>query len=444
MKKRLNKIFFTLLTAAILAVCLLSGCSTTYSSSFNWVMKTIKENYYEDIPEDTLYQSILSGGVSSVLDIYSAYYTEDQYAQVKASNSGSRSGIGITYQFIPEGVTELGSGVYITDVSGNSPALKSGLKAGTFVNAVRVGSEEKVITSSADFSAFIQARDTGEKFSFITDRGEYEMSKENYTASYCTMSTSEKTFSIAYENGNMKLVSSVSENAGYLSDGIDCLPDGAAYIKLDQFYGNAVKEFAVLMAQYNAEHCSSLILDLRQNGGGAVDIMCGISGIFTGQSEKYSGVGMSAKYRNGRQINFKISKSNDQSYLFPAGSKLSVLADNGTASASEALIGVLKSYDVISCADVYISDFSQGYLTFTGTADKNCKTYGKGIMQTTFENRSTGEALKLTTAKIYWPDGTCIHGEGLNGDMGCKTLKTDWCVTYGDEQLALAVQSIYG
>lgn len=443
MKKLLNKIIFTLIAAAVLAACLLSGCTTSYSSSFNWVVKTIRENYYEDIPEDTLCQSILSGGVSSVLDIYSAYYTEDQYEQVKASNSGSRSGVGITYQFIPEGVTELGSGVYIVDVSGNSPALKSGLKAGTFVNAVRLGNEEKAITSSSEFSAFISARGTGEKFTFVTDRGEYEMSKEDYTASYCTMSTSEKTFSIAYENGNMKLVSSADETAGYLPDGIDCLPEGAAYIKLDQFYGNAFKEFAVLMAQYNAEHCTSLILDLRQNGGGAVDIMCGISGIFTSQSEKYGGVGMTAKYRNGRQINFKIAKNSDQNCLFPAGSKLSVLADNGTASASEALIGVLKSYDVITCADVYISDFSQSYLTFTGTENKNRKTYGKGIMQTTFE-RSTGEALKLTTAKIYWPDGTCIHDVGLNEDMGCKTLKTDWCITYGDEQLALAVQNIYG
>ena len=123
---------------------------------------------------------------------------------------------------------------------------------------------------------------------------------------------------------------------------------------------------------------------------------------------------------------------------------MSVLADNGTASASEALIGVLIDNGVMDYGDVYISDFSESYLKFTGTADKNGRTYGKGIMQTTFVNHSTGEALKLTTAKIYWPKGdVSIHDVGLT-DEKCKTVPTDWEVTYGDTQLAAAVAAIYG
>ncbi len=435
MKNKVVKIIFALLASLASALCLLGGCAVSSSSSYSWVVKTIRDNYYVDIPEDELHECIMKGGVSSVLDIYSAYYTKEEYAQVIASNQGSKSGVGITYQFVPEGAFNRGSGVLITDIAGNSPAFKSGLKAGTFVSGVRGGGEEKTITDANDFSSFITQRATGEKFTFITDRGEYETSKQDYTASYCIMSTANTTYSISYDGGNM----AVDE-----SEGMDCLPDGAAYLKLDQFYGNAVNEFAALIAKYNAENCTSLILDLRQDGGGYVDVMCGISGIFTGQSGKNGSLAMSAVYKNGSRMNFRISKVNDEKFMFPAGSKLTVLADNGTASASEALIGVLISYGVMDYSDVYISDFSESYLSFTGTADKNGKTYGKGIMQSTFENKSTGEALKLTTAKIYWPNGVCIHDVGLNAEMGCKTLKTDWCVTYGDEQLAESIKQIYG
>ena len=66
-------------------------------------------------------------------------------------------------------------------------------------------------------------------------------------------------------------------------------------------------------------------------------------------------------------------------------------------------------------------------------------------MQSTFVNRKTGEAIKLTTAEIYWPKGeTSIHGVGLNEEMGCKTVPTEWDVTFGDTQLATAVEMIYG
>lgn len=430
MKRRISKTIAVSLIALIIILCLASGCNSSPSASYDWILRTIQENYYEDIPEDVLHKSILSGGLSSVLDKYSAYYTEEEYAQVAASNSGSKSGIGISYQFLPDGVSARGSGVLVTDVLGGSPSYASGLKTGTFIQALRLGDKVTSVTTSADFSSFITARATGEKFTLVTDRGEYEVSKEEYTASYCVMSTSEKTYSIYYQNGKM----TVDEEEA----GIPLLPEGAAYLRLDQFYGNAVEEFLTLMQKYTAENCTSLILDLRQNGGGYVDVMCDISGILVGQSNVKA---MSATYKNGSSRVF-VTGDYSKRCSFPQDSKLSVLADNGTASASEALIGALISYGVIDYSDVYISDFSESYLEFSGTAEKNCRTYGKGIMQSTFTNRTTREVLKLTTAKIYWPDGTCIHDIGLTAEK-CKTVETDWCVTYGDEQLARAIAMIY-
>ena len=424
-----------MLLALVLALALTAGfacgCNRSYSASYSWVLNTIIQNYYEDIPVEELHKSIISGGVSSVLDKYSAYYTSEEYRQITASNSGNKIGIGITYQWVDEGVSSRGSGALVTCVSCGSPAWESGLKAGTFISGVRLDEEETQLTCKEDFSSFITERAEEESFTLVTDRGDYEVARQQYISGYCTMSTSHTTYSIYYRDGNML----ISEE-----EGIALLPEGAAYLRLDQFYGNAVEEFSALMEKYNDDNCTSLILDLRQNGGGYVNVMCGISGIFTGQSGINA---MTAEYKGGKRETFNVSLTPDSRNAFPKGAQLSVLADNGTASASEALIGVLISYDVIDYSDIYISDFSPEYLSFSGTQDKNCRTYGKGIMQTTFTNRATGEALKLTTAKLYWPNGTCIHDVGLTAEK-CNTVKTDWCVTYGDEQLARAINMIYG
>ena len=102
MKKRTGKILILLLVATAFITSILCGCmGTNASSSYDWIIKTISKNYYEDIPEDVLHKSGMEGGLSSVLDIYSAYYTKEEYAQIAASNSGSRSGVGITCLLYP-------------------------------------------------------------------------------------------------------------------------------------------------------------------------------------------------------------------------------------------------------------------------------------------------------------------------------------------------------
>ena len=84
------------------------------------------------------------------------------------------------------------------------------------------------------------------------------------------------------------------------------------------------------------------------------------------------------------------------------------MADSGTASASEAFIGACLDYDYRNIVKVVLSRNSKG----------EYKTYGKGIMQTTFVNTSVGDALKLTTAKIYWPvSNISIHGVGITENL---------------------------
>ena len=91
-------------------------------------------------------------------------------------------------------------------------------------------------------------------------------------------------------------------------------------------------------------------------------------------------------------------------YMLENFDRVAVIANNNTASASECLIGAMLHYG---------DKFGKENLVIETGADGVAKTYGKGIMQTTYM-LITGGAFKLTTAKVVWPDGqTCIHGKGI-------------------------------
>lgn len=433
-KSTLKKFMLTFLSVIALSAVMLSACTAScgiYFNTLDWAVALIQEYYYEDIPEEEIREAGLEN-LDSLLDAYSRYYTAEEYDAVEASNEGSRSGIGITYQYIPSELgLSMGSGVFIASVLGNSPARKSGLRAGMFVRAAVASDGTRTeISSRDDFTNFIDARADGEQFTLVTDQGEYTMSKQNYTTSYCYMASCDTEWTITYNSFG---VMSVEENQ---SDYYSYLPEGTAYVALSQFYGNAPDEMAALFSVFNKQGFDSLIFDLRQNGGGYVSVMQKLGWLFTANSADASTVAMYAEYKNGSRDYFNIDRfTSDETCYLPADTDVTILADNGTASASEALIGVLVSAGVADYSDIYVSDFGDAYLQATGTAEKDCRTYGKGIMQTTFTYIFTGEALRLTTARIYWPNDVCIHDVGIGVNDGCKTVETEWSMTYGDSQL---------
>ena len=422
--------------ATACADALAPGCAF-YSSTLDWAVDIIQNNYYLDVPEDAV-RAAWPDDLSDVLDRYSCYYTAEEYASVRASNAGSRSGIGVSYQYIPEesGFSG-GSGVYIVSVLGNSPAERGGMRPGEFVQAcVAADGTRAEIDDGDDFSAFISARAEGEQFTVVTDRGAHVVYRSAYTMSYCAMATADAEWSVRYDgDGARTVVRSESSRYSYL-------PEGAAYVSLSQFYGDAAEEMAQLIYRYNEEGCTSLILDLRNNGGGSVEVMQKLAYLFTGDVQGAYRDAMYALYKDGSRENYEVRRfTTDSSCLLPAGTPVTVLANNSTASASEALIGVLVANGVADFGDIWVSDFSQSYLDFTGTADKNRRTYGKGIMQRTYLYY-TGEALKLTVARICWPDDACIHDRGVGVADGCNVSPAEWSVTYSDEELAFVVRAL--
>ena len=65
-------------------------------------------------------------------------------------------------------------------------------------------------------------------------------------------------------------------------------------------------------------------------------------------------------------------------------------------------------------------------------------------MQSTFVNRGTGEALTLTTARIGWPNGKCIHDVALSEKDGCTLSPAEWTATKNDDELRGIIEVING
>ncbi len=414
--------------------------------TYDWAVSLIDEYYAGDFREEGTVSLPISGytaqqlalkSLTAKLDDYSAYYTAEEYKAVKEDNAGSKTGIGFSYRAGND------DGILVSRVVGNSPAYFSGMKDGDIlISGTADGKTVEFVnsetqTASQILSAFIADRADGEEFSLNTAGKSFTVSKQNYVASYASLHTNSTAWGFKTA-ANGKGLAAV-ENMG---DAIDYLPENTAYLKLSQFYGTAAGEVGFLLSKFNALKCTSLIIDLRGNGGGFVSVMCDIAGYLV-PSDGNSNVAMVAKYKSGyNEFAYCYNHAALTENLLPAGTNVYVLANSETASASEALIGVLVSYGVTDYKNIFVSDYSDEYSSAYGMT-KTARSYGKGIMQTTFERYQTGEALKLTTAKIYWPNGVCIHGTGLSAENGCTVVNNVGAINArNDNELKQVLQVI--
>jgi hypothetical protein len=147
------------------------------------------------------------------------------------------------------------------------------------------------------------------------------------------------------------------------------------------------------------------------NGGGYMNILSGISSYFCKTATDSDPLVASAKYKDGTEYGFYATRNLYHEY-FSADSRIYLLADADSASASECLIGCMIDYGALQPTDICLVE-----------KDGTAKTYGKGIMQTTYTfGLGVTDAIRLTTAQIEWPlSSRCIHGVGLTGADGCKS-----------------------
>jgi carboxyl-terminal processing protease len=165
----------------------------------------------------------------------------------------------------------------------------------------------------------------------------------------------------------------------------EMLEDQIGYVYIESFERDTANQFESAVASLDAEGMKGLIIDLRDDRGGLVDSVVQILDDILPE-----GVVVYTEDKNGNRQDYTSDASSYMDY------PLAVLINGNSASASEIFAGAIKDYE---------------YGTLIGTT-----TFGKGIVQTIFP-LSDGDAVKLTTAKYFTPNGNYIHGVGIDPDI---------------------------
>lgn len=401
--KPVKKGFKIVAITLALAVAFVAGYITNFfavksaTKTLGWVADYIAQyGYYTDAdgnPIEITGDDMAKAIASTLLDKYSAYYTAEEYSDVVNSSLGNSLGIGVSF------LTASDSNE-VFKVSGNSPADKAGIKSGDKIVAAKKDDEEKTdFINKTELLSFLNNVQENESVTLYVERNgnvsEKVVKKSAYQTAYVRYFDNEKE-GYFYGDGDKTPEFKTADSAEKSE-----LDDDTAYIKFDLFEGKAASQFGSAMKYMQERGRKKLILDLRDNGGGALSVLKDVAAYLL-LTDEQSPVIVYAKNAKGKITEYKASENKRIQNL----SAISVIANKNSASASECLIGALRYYSGVNDDRLIIEDN-------TGTDDR---TYGKGIMQTTFKNLSTGAAIKLTTARLYLPDNmTGIHGVGFIG-----------------------------
>lgn len=325
--------------------------------------------------------------VNAFLDEYSAYFTAEEYKEKREQSKGSRAGVGVSF-YTKEPI--------VGKVSGNSPAKKAGIKVGDKIISGKANEEQQTFKTSAQVVEFMRAAN-GNEMVFIVERdGEqvtFNVTENDYITSYVTYFDSEKEFCFESETADGK-PKGISREGGMKE-----LDEQTAYIRLDQFEGDAAEQLDGALSFMKERGRSKLVFDLRNNGGGSMSVLEDVAALLIDNDGKSRFTVAVAKGKDSEEV-FKTGRN----AFYDNVTGIAVLANERSASASECLIGAMLSYG---------GEFSEDSLVIEKNSYGVAKTYGKGIMQTTYM-LLTGGAFKLTTARVFWPDQTtCIHGKGI-------------------------------
>lgn len=322
------------------------------SSVISELMQKIDAYHFGDTPSsDKLVEEASHALVDAVDDPYASYFTEKEYNDYSSSFNGRYCGIGVLVQK-PDS-----TGSVIVRVYEDSFAEQAGVKAGDVIIKVDdkevkdISSNELVdlITGEAGTTVDLTVLRDGRKLTITVTRGEVYV----------------------------KRVDSMM------------LEDNVGYIYLSQFSGDAVKEFETALNELTEQGAKSLIIDLRNDPGGALNIavklcdmmlpecvICSMQGKTTEETEYF--------------------RSDKEMYDIP----FVVLVNENSASASEIFAGAMQD---------------NGRAKIIGV-----QTFGKGVVQTTFRLDKGHGYLKLTTDAYYTPNGTNLGGTGITPDIAAE------------------------
>ncbi len=317
----------------------------------------IKENYLFDYKEDDLYDGSLKGMFANLGDPYTQYYTKDEFDSLMESVNGKYAGIGVVVQATKEGF------IRAVQIFENSPAEKAGIKAGDYIT--KVNGKEYSGLQMEEAVGEIKGKPGSEvELTVLRPKGKEQ--------------TEEKTFKLKRANVTVQTVESRMVEADKHKIG---------YLKLKQFEDVSYDEFVKHYKDLKSKDAEGLIIDLRNNPGGALDVGLKISDIFLDE-----GVIVSTVDKDGKEIVEESDKDMDDIPLV-------ILVNENSASASEIMSGALQD---------------RQRATLVGT-----NTFGKGIVQKIFPLED-GSGAKITVSEYFTPKKRKINKVGVKPDKIIK------------------------
>lgn len=313
-------------------------------SIYNDILRLLDIMYVDTLNYDKLMTTSINSCLNS-LDPYTVYIPEEDTEDLTFMTTGTYGGIGAL-------IVQRDEDVMISEPYEGMPAQKAGLKAGDLL--LKIDGESARGKSTAEVSAMLRGV-PHDKISIVVKRpGE----KKNLT----------------FEFEREKIQINPVSYAG-------CVAPGIGYIKLTEFTENAASEFKNgVKDMVNQDQINSLIIDLRDNGGGIIEEAVKILSMFVPK-------GTEVVSTKGKIPQVETSYKTLTDPLFP-DMKVAVLVNRFSASAAEIVAGVFQDLD----RGVLIGE----------------RTFGKGLVQN-IRPLSYGGNLKLTTAKYYIPSGRCIQ-----------------------------------
>lgn len=321
-------------------------------SKMNKMENIIRENYYKEYDRNKLYNFTESVMVYGLEDPFSYYLDEESQEDFTETVEGTYVGVGLTLT-----PSESGEIMVIAPFDG-SPAQEAGIIKNDIITKVN-GTE--YLYEDVDEAVKLMKGKEGETVTVEIKR----QGSENFE---CTLTKSK----IIYQSVTSEL-----------------LEENILYTRVSRFDLNTYEDYVKELEKYEINENTNLILDLRDNPGGAVIAATSIADLFLDE-----GVIITEKYRNKKDIVERSADGHIQ-IRYP----IIILTNSSSASASEILAGALKDHKKA----IIIGE----------------NTFGKGLINQRFKIDSES-SLVLSVAEYLTPNGTKIHGVGIAPDIEVK------------------------
>lgn len=324
--------------------------SSSLSAKLSIIRNKINEEYIGEINENDLIEGAIKGYVSGLNDVYTEYLPESEMSSYTEDIEGEFVGIGV---YITKDAKN--NQILVYGTIPDSPAEEAGLKTGDIITSVDGvecnGDDYDTITNS------IKGKE-GTKVSIGILRNGEELS-----------------FEIERKTVEVKHIT------------FQKLENNIGYINISSFEGDVSAQFETAYNDLANQGITSLIIDIRNNGGGIVDEALDIAEMMTEKGQ----ILLIESDKNGNEEVIKSEKS--KTITMP----IMLLVNEYSASASEILAGILKE--------------NVENATLIGNT-----TYGKGVIQTLYP-LTDGSGIKITTNEYFTPNHNEINKIGIEPDI---------------------------